>query len=345
MNLTGARPASVAPATDREHLGTVLFGLWMTVGLFLDGSFHQDLTEAEESFFTPWHAVFYSGFLATLLWLARLSLRRAAGSPDGFLRHLPPGHGGARAGIVVFGLGGVGDALWHSRYGVEKGIDALLSPTHLLLFAGLALLLAVPMQAALAGHPPAPWLQVGSLTAVTALVGFFLNFVWGLGIAVQARTTYDPVTEVGEQAVIAGVGSMLVTTVVLLVAADRLRRIDPVPAGAGLVLLVSVAALVSAAFDEDAEGVAAVLAAAVVLELSWRRGVAPRVSLAATAAVLWLAYFALLSGLDGIAWPAEIWLGACVLCTLVGVVIGSSAPRVGPPCQRVPGERAVNPLR
>ena len=32
---------------DREHLGTVLFGLWMTVGLFLDGYFHQNLEGTE----------------------------------------------------------------------------------------------------------------------------------------------------------------------------------------------------------------------------------------------------------------------------------------------------------
>ena len=56
-----------APATGREHLGTVLFGLWMTVGLFLDGYFHQNLDDDVESFLTPWHCVFYAGFVASAL--------------------------------------------------------------------------------------------------------------------------------------------------------------------------------------------------------------------------------------------------------------------------------------
>lgn len=319
MNSTAGNPPALA-ASDRDHLLTMLFGLWMTIGLFLDGSFHQDLVGTEESFFTPWHAVFYSGFLASLGWLAWLSLRRAAGRPDGFLRHLPPGYGGARAGIVLFALGGVGDAIWHSRFGVEKGIDALLSPTHLLLFAGLALILSVPLRAADLGAGPRPWIEVGSLTAVTLLVAFFANYVWGLGISAQVRTAYDPVTEVGEQAVIAGVGSMLVTTAILFVAARRMLAVARVPTGAWVVLIVSVAALVSGAFDEDAEGIGAALLAAVVLEVAGRLRLDGRVRFGAAAGALWLAYFGLL-GLDGIEWQAEIWLGATVLCVLAAVFV------------------------
>lgn len=321
----GPRPVdTVAPATDREHLVTVLFGLWMTIGLFLDGSFHQNLAGAEESFFTPWHAVFYSGFVASAAWLARLSLRRASGAPDGFLRHLPPGYRAARDGILLFAAGGVGDALWHSRFGVEKGIDALLSPTHLLLFAGLLLILAAPLRAASAGATARPWLQVGALTAVTALVGFFVNFVWGLGISAQARVAYDPVGEVGEQAVIAGVGSMLVTTIVLFVAVRALRRIDGLPALAHVVLIGTVATLVSAAFEEDAEGVAAALVAAVVLEVTHRLRIDRRSSFVAAAGAMWVTYFVLLELGDGIAWQAEIWLGASVMCMLTAAYTAST---------------------
>ena len=73
--------ADVMAASGREHLGTVLFGLWMTAGLFLDGYFHQNLDTDGESFLTTWHAVFYAGFTASALWLAAMSRRRSGGGP------------------------------------------------------------------------------------------------------------------------------------------------------------------------------------------------------------------------------------------------------------------------
>ncbi|MBW3536523.1 MAG: hypothetical protein KY395_01960 [Actinobacteria bacterium] len=336
----GVKPTSpvdipaVAPASGREHLGTVLFGLWMTVGLFLDGYFHQSLEAGSdtESFVTPWHAVFYAGFAASALWLAAMSRRRAsAGVVDWRLSYLPPGFGGARLGLVLFALGGLGDAAWHSALGVERGIDALLSPTHLLLFVGLLLILTAPVRAARAApdNPPRPWMLAGSVIAATALVGFFLNFVWGLGIAALARAAYDPVTNAGETAVIAGVASTLITTVVLFAAVRALVATGTPPPGAVAVLFGVVATLVSLAFDEDAEGVAAAVAAGVTLDVALRiRSVRPRARLlpaafSAAAVVLWLTYLGLLAALDGIEWQAEIWLGTATLNALAATAIAT----------------------
>ncbi len=319
----------VIPATAREHLGTVLFGLWMTGGLFLDGYFHQNLESDGESFLTPWHGVFYAGFTASALWLSSLSRRRSPGMVDWRMSSLPPGYDGARIGLLLFALGGIGDAAWHRAFGVERGIDALLSPTHLVLFAGLTLILTAPLRAARATpeHPPGPWMIAGSVITATALVGFFLNFAWGLGIAAFARVPYDPVTDVGETAVIAGVASMVITTVVLFTAARVLLTTGRVPAGGAFTALFTVTALlVSVAFDEDAEGVAAAALAGAALDVLIRispAGPGQRRSLAfgSAAAVLWLAYLGLLQALDGIEWQAEIWLGAAVLCSLTAVAV------------------------
>lgn len=255
---TPAVRGAIIPATGREHLGTVLFGLWMTIGLFLDGYFHQNLDTAGESFLTPWHAVVYSGFIASALWLAGMA-RRRGGVADWRFSSLPPGYRGAGVGLVLFALGAAGDSAWHTAFGVERGIDALLSPTHLLLFAGLFLILMSPVRAAHAvpTAPPARWMIAGSVITATALVGFFLNFAWGLGISALARVHYNPVTDAGETAIIAGVASTLVTTAVLFSAARLLLAAGSVPTGALAALFGSVALLVSAAFDEDAEGVAA----------------------------------------------------------------------------------------
>jgi len=338
---TGA--AVVNPASGREHLLTVLFGLWMTVGLFLDGYFHQNLDSEGESFLTPWHGVFYAGFAASGWWLAAMSRRRAPRRVDWSLRFLPPGYGGARLGIALFAVGGVGDAAWHTAFGVERGVDALLSPTHLVLFAGLVLILTAPLRAARVGPPPNSWLLVGSLTSATALIGFFVNFAWGLGIAALARVPYDSVTEAGETQVIAGVASMLVTTAVLFGAARLLLRARTVPAGAFTVLFGVVAGLVSVAFDEDFEGViAAVLAGAALDALlhlvhpSPRRRSVP-VIFGVVAAGMWLLYLGLLAGLDGIEWQPEIWLGSSLLSALTAYAIAASIAHTDQPTTAITG--------
>lgn len=329
--------AGAIPASGREHLGTVLFGLWMTVGLFLDGYFHQNLDSDGESFLTPWHALFYAGFIASALWLAAMSRRRSTqGIVDWRLSSLPPGYDGARIGLLLFAAGGLGDAAWHGGFGVERGIDALLSPTHLLLFAGLVLILTAPLRAAHAApeSAPGPWMITGSVIAATALVGFFLNFTWGLGIAALTRVAYDPVTGAGEMAVIAGVASTLVTTAVLLAAARVVLAAAEPPAGAITFLFGAVALLVSTAFDEDAEGVAAALLAGLALDVVIRMRAAGRLAwtlpacFGAAAALLWLTYLGLLSALDGISWQAEIWLGAVALNALAGFVLATvTTPR------------------
>jgi hypothetical protein len=55
----------------------VLLSLWFVGGLFLDGWAHRHVIELE-SFFTPWHAAFYSGFLAVAGFLSAGLVRNHA---------------------------------------------------------------------------------------------------------------------------------------------------------------------------------------------------------------------------------------------------------------------------
>jgi hypothetical protein len=48
----------------RFDLPAALLALWMMLGMFLDGFAHHNLPESRETFFTPWHGLLYSGFLA-----------------------------------------------------------------------------------------------------------------------------------------------------------------------------------------------------------------------------------------------------------------------------------------
>ena len=128
-----------------EDLITVILASWLTLGGFVDGFAHRNL-DTPETFFTPWHAVLYSGFLAVSFWLAWLVIRDRPRA-DSLTGAIPFGYGTSVAGVIVFMAGAIGDMLWHIVFGIEVSIDALLSPTHLLLLIGALLILSGPLRA------------------------------------------------------------------------------------------------------------------------------------------------------------------------------------------------------
>src|SRR5690349_13973146 len=103
-----------APPSYADDLLSVAFGAWLVIGLFLDGWAHNH--QRPETIFTPWHAVFYSGFLACALHTLSI-LRRHGVTLDNWRRRMPPGQGLTVAGLAVFLVGGAGDLVWHSVFG------------------------------------------------------------------------------------------------------------------------------------------------------------------------------------------------------------------------------------
>src|SRR5688572_23478412 len=99
---------SGSPAYDWT---VVLLGLWFLGGLFLDGWAHHHIPELE-SFFTPWHAVFYSGFLAVAAFLMATAIRNHA-KGYAWRYAMPPGYELAILGVLIFLAGGLGDMVWH----------------------------------------------------------------------------------------------------------------------------------------------------------------------------------------------------------------------------------------
>ena len=179
-----ARPREAAPAAGARAapLFDWLIGLlscWLTGGLFLDGWAHNHLGSME-TVFTPWHAVLYSGFAAIMTTLA-LAWLRGQYDRRPLTAAVPEGYELSAMGVLLFGLGGVLDLLWHLRFGIEAGTDALLSPTHLLLAASGILIVTGPLRAAwrrpqvrLGWRTGAPAIAAATLTL--AGVGFFTQF-------------------------------------------------------------------------------------------------------------------------------------------------------------------------
>lgn len=336
-------PPPRAHTSIRDDLVTTGLGAWMVLGLFIDGWAHLD-RPGLETFFTPWHAVLYSGFAGGAVWMALLAAgnRRRGLSWRG---SLPVGYAAAAAGVVLFGAGGVGDMLWHVALGVETGIDALLSPTHLLLLSGGALVLTAALRSGWARpvttgrprlHEELP--AVLSLTLVTALAAFFLLYVSvfttpAASTAVTRIPEGAPGHEAAELPAVAGLAGYLVTTTVLVVPLLLLQRAGRRPRGA-ITILVSTVALLSAGTvgltRYALTAAVAVSLAAVVGEVAAARiersKLSAAVRLAAFGAalptLLWPAQLVAVAITESVRWPVELWSGVVLLSALAAAALG-----------------------
>ena len=336
----GAAPATRHRPSYGQHLVTAALATWLMIGLFVDGWAHNNLDTSLETFFTPWHGLFYSGFAACAAWLLWLVRRGQQQGLHGAAA-VPLGYGLGLVGLALFAVGGVGDMSWHLVFGIERDIDALFSPTHLLLFTGMVLLLASPFRDAWhADGPAAPRLRaflppLASLSLVVALLAFFFMY-W------SPYTSWAPSRPAGAYAAGAPVEyaeslrySLITDGVATALAAALLfvgplllvvRRWHP-PAGTATVLF-TVPAVLSSALDGFSQPV--LLLAAVVGGLvtdtlvRWLRPgpdrrPAFRVVATVSPMVLVGAWFAALSVTQGVWYPVEFWSGIVVWAGLTGL--------------------------
>ncbi|MGB1589699.1 MAG: hypothetical protein ACPHDO_05115 [Candidatus Poseidoniaceae archaeon] len=127
-------------------------GLWCLGGLLIDSFAHISGT-VDDTFFTPWHAVWYSGATAYGAYIFYALLPEEGMShlirhPFEALKGLEPQHKPGVYGIIIFGISGFGDMIWHETLGVESSLDILLSPTHIGLFIGLCMSVSAPVWSA-----------------------------------------------------------------------------------------------------------------------------------------------------------------------------------------------------
>ncbi|MFO7631949.1 MAG: hypothetical protein R6W76_05370, partial [Caldilinea sp.] len=184
-------------------------------GLFLDGWAHNH-GMVDDSFFTPWHAFFYGGFaLIALSLIGAALLNHRSGAP--WRAVLPAGYGLAALGAIIFSGGGVGDLVWHELFGIEEDFEALVSPTHLLLGIGMALIVTAPLRAAWRRPDSAGWHGLApallSATLLLSIFTFFMMFSHPLMSIIGGRAHSAFNQEVGQ---VAGVISLMLIAALLL---------------------------------------------------------------------------------------------------------------------------------
>jgi hypothetical protein len=328
-----------------EDLATIVCGLWMLIGLAIDGWAHHTRAQLEE-FFTPWHALLYSGYAASALWLAWLVWRgRRAGRVG--RDAIPRGYGLGLAGALLFGAAGLGDMLWHATIGIEQNRKASLSPTHLLLFAGIALIVTSPFRSAWASDDPAedapsfttflPALlsltaTLGVAAAMTVWLWAFVNIGHLPGVAAAIQPQFGGAGAAGPPVDLRqdlNLAMILITNLLLLAPVLLvLRRWQP-PFGSITLLFAAVGALLSLVVGlRHPEQLAAIiptglLADAAIARFRPRPGrpVAFRLFATALPLALWILHFLVAALTGGVAWPPELWLGIIIMAALSGLTL------------------------
>jgi hypothetical protein len=332
------RPRHLAPAgttrraTWSEDLVTGWCSLLLVLGLYLGGWNHLNRT-GDGPVLTPWHGLLYLGFAATAGWILTRHQRRGAWS----LRAVPPGYRLALVGVGLAMAAVAGDAVWHTLYGVEQGLARLVSPFHLVLFAGASLLVSSALRAAWSGPSPARvpglrafWPVVLSTTLVVAMTAFFFQYVspvvaWRRP-ALAGLAAGSPFAETVQVYELLG---LLVHNLLFIAPVLLLLLRWQTPLGTFTVMAGSVALLLATQTELGLVGLvgAAVLGgtaadvAVTLLRPSPQRRWAARTVAVIAPAVYWSAHFALLKVGYGVSWELEIWLGSVVWACLSGLTL------------------------
>lgn len=306
------RPAPATSPSGRFPWLVTLAHTWILGGLFLDGWFHIHGPEFE-SFFTPWHAVLYSGVLATVV-VHLLQQRRDGG--------IAPGYASSLAGGLVVLAAGFVDGVWHTLFGVEADLDALLSPPHLLLITAGTLVFAGPLRAALrapAGAPGGLPTAFAAAYVITGL-GFFTQYANPFTQVYPAVVDAAATVEVRELREVAGVAGLIVWAVLLAGAVALLRaRTTLVPGSLAVVLAVPALFLVTQ--QNTYAFVPAILAGTLLVELVGRRLTPSLLAVLATTtmAVGWVLTILVTRE---VAWSRELLSGSIGSAAAAGYLVG-----------------------
>ncbi|MCU1496672.1 MAG: hypothetical protein JWM47_625 [Acidimicrobiales bacterium] len=336
-------PGSDSPeVTDGELALFIVCVLVTTIGLAGDIARHLQHPESlENDFISGWHLVLYGGVASVGAFIGLGAIRRG------------PGYVGAVAtgsiGFALLSLGGALDAAWHEAFGTEAAVEALVSPPHLVVFAGLAFLLTAPVvvlwkrEARRLGliASVAAMVSVVSMVLVTSLFTGFLSPLSG-GLSLQAGYVEPLVGEsVQEYDTVRGLGIAVWTAAMLAAAmAVLLVRFRLVP---GVLFLGFVLLGLPPLFVNGSTGVGGTTSVDIFNPLTVAFAVAgvtaeacialmgrptlgrigASVTGAAVASSLWAATFAVLHSDGRLQWTEALWAGTVTLSALVGATVGA----------------------
>jgi hypothetical protein len=345
-----------APPDGTLDLLTGIVGLVLAAGFLLDNWAHLHIPI--ETFFTPYHAVFYSAMVAGTVILALTARRNhKLGYRGGDV--LPAAYQSALWGVPVFFAGGIGDLIWHTFFGVEDRIEAVTSPTHLIIGLGVLLVTGAPIRSALEQRASLRSLRA-QLPLIFALATWleFIHLGTAYGYDPGAARMYAPpqaaaygVDYFTNTALLlfhegTGMAVIIVQSLVMMGVAVWLVARFALRPGALALLFVLGNGMIAAALGEGTPFLATILAMCVAAGLTGDlivarahpgpdRPVAFGLFGAIVPGVYYGTYFLVTALTGGFWWSWALTLGAVVWSMLCGLALtliaGNSAPRTAAP--------------
>ncbi|MBI5667598.1 MAG: hypothetical protein HZC41_06285 [Chloroflexi bacterium] len=326
---TAARRAGNPASSLRFDWVYAALSAWVVGGLYLDGWAHSH-GRVDDTFFTPWHAVLYSGVLAISVFLF-VNQWRGLGQGYALWRALPVGYTVSLLGAGLFIVGGGIDFVWHELFGFEANLEALLSPAHLLLATSGILMITGPLRSGyyrLRAGQAYGWRELGpvlvSLLAVLSILTFFTDFAHPAtefyATHVRPQRSFDPRISLN----IAGI--LLHTGLLMGMLLFALRR-WLLPVGA-ITLLLGINGALMTVFTDTREVIPAFVAAGLIADglRLWLKpaltrpgawyGFAFLVPLA-----LFSLYFLTAQLTGGIGWTIHLWLGTIFMAGVMGLLV------------------------
>jgi len=304
----------------------VILTSWFIGGVHLDGWAHSHIPQLE-TFFTPWHAVLYSGYLVcavAIVGVVGLNHRRGYSWREA----IPVGYELSLLGVPLFLIAGVADMIWHILFGIERSTEALLSPTHLLLAFSGVLIVSGPLRAAWHRsntRANSSWILLfPMLLSFLATYSFFTFFTEYASPFVR---TWLVTQGNGDLQISFGVTGILLQSGLMMGFVLLLLKRWRLPFGA-LTFVLTVNTVMVCVFSDQYQLVPVASIAGLVADLfimrfnpSPERQNALRLFAFLVPFVLYLGYFIELMALDGITWTIHLWLGSCFLAGIVGLVL------------------------
>lgn len=343
-------PADPPRTSLRLDWVLTLLSLWLIGGLYIDLWAHAH-GRVDDTFFTPWHALLYAAAASFAILLGTIAVvgRRR---PSAAARMLPGPYLVTFIGALLFAAGGLLDLAWHTLFGFEVHVEALLSPTHLLLAASGLLMVGGPIRSASARLWADPqgvrtWRLAGPFVlplamAFAVLIAFsqYANPVVDAWSSVPETTASEPTAwiYVGQGF---GAAGILIAAALLAGIVAFARRIGRLPFGA-YTALVAVPAAMATVLEDEYRFIPGVIVAGLVADVVTRAWPARRSRIGdalvafLVPAVYFAFYFLTVALTSGIGWSIHLWLGSIVIAGVIGLFIDELAHGRGTPVAAPP---------
>ena len=310
----------------RLDMTVVTLSVLMVAGIVFDFRNHvSGISFEEEGFFTPEHVFFYTAFLVIALTLVSVTYynRRQGAS---WIGAVPDGYRLGVLGVFTFGFGGFGDYIWHSLFGFEANVEALTSPTHLLLAAGALLFVSSPLRSTWYAEE-----ETRGKELIPAIVSATLAVLVLLLFTLYVNPLNDPLPAEadGYGAIALGLAQILIYTAIMIGSSLMLVRRFKLPPGT-FTFFFGVSAVAVTFPELEFEFIPAIIVAGVFADVLYRATLpslerirAFRLFAVSVPLVMFSLYYVTISLMSNmlIVWTIHVWAGSIALAGVVGLLL------------------------